>query len=242
MFDFFNQMSQALSGPIHGIAYGFEHIPLLFAFFLGLVGAVAPCQLTSNVSAITIYGNKTIKEQIPWLHICLFILGKLVVFSLLGMLIWMLGNEVKNTLVPFFPMIRKAIGPILIVIGLFIVGVFQFNKSFGRIKFPKKLTDSYVGSFLMGVSFTLAFCPTMFILFFMTLMPIVWTTSYGVFLPAVFGIGTSIPLLLVIFLIWYVGASGVILKKSRKIGVITQKIAGGLLIGIGLFDTLTYWL
>src|SRR5699024_10603113 len=102
-------MSQALSGPIHGIAYGFEHIPLLFAFFLGLVGAVAPCQLTSNVSAITIYGNKTIKEQIPWLHICLFILGKLVVFSLLGMLIWMLGNEVKNTLVPFFPMIRKAI-------------------------------------------------------------------------------------------------------------------------------------
>src|SRR5690625_7509017 len=96
-------------------------------------------------------------------------------------------------------------------------------------------------SFLMGGSFTLAFCPTMFVLFLLTLMPIVLVTSYGVVLPAVFGIGTSLPLLIVIVLIWYFGASGAILKRSRKIGTITQKIAGVLLLIIGLLDTLTYW-
>jgi len=99
-----------------------------------------------------------------------------------------------------------------------------------------------MGSFLMGVSFTLAFCPTMFVLFLLTLMPIVLVTSYGVVLLAVFGIGTSLPLLIVIFLIWYFGASGAILKRSRKIGAITQKIAGVLLLIIGILDTLTYWL
>ncbi|MFD1851805.1 MULTISPECIES: cytochrome c biogenesis CcdA family protein [Bacillaceae] len=241
MFDLFNQISGMLSGPIHGLAYGFEHIPLLFAFFLGLVGAVAPCQLTSNVSAITIYGNKSLIDKVPWLHVFLFILGKILVFSALGIIIWLLGKEANSSLTQLFPVVRKAMGPLLILIGLFMIGLFRFNRGLGVIKLPKGLKDSYLGSFLMGVSFTLAFCPTMFILFILTLMPVVLTTSYGVILPSIFAIGTSLPLILVIFLIWYFGASGVILKKSRKIGAVTQKVAGVILLVIGIFDTLTYW-
>ena len=241
MFDLFNEISRMLSGPIHELSYGFEHMPILFAFFLGLVGAVAPCQLTSNISAITIYGNKSLVDKVPWLHVLLFILGKLVVFSVLGIIIWQLGQEANAVLSQIFPILRKAIGPLLIIIGLFMIGLFQFSKSIGMIKIPDKLKDSYFGSFLLGVSFTLAFCPTMFVLFILTLMPVVMTTSYGVILPSIFGIGTSLPLLLVIFLIWYFGASGAILKKSRKIGAITQKVAGVLLLLIGIFDTLTYW-
>lgn len=241
MFNLFNQISGMLSGPVHGLAYGFEHIPLLFAFFLGVVGAVAPCQLTSNVSAITIYGNKSLIDKVPWLHVFLFILGKILVFSALGIIIWLLGKEANSSLTHLFPVVRKAIGPMLILIGLFMIGLFQFNRGIGLIKLPKKLKDSYLGSFLMGVSFTLAFCPTMFVLFILTLMPVVMTTTYGIVLPSVFAIGTSLPLILVIFLIWYFGASGVILKKSRKIGAITQKVAGVLLLIIGVFDTLTYW-
>src|SRR5699024_4499202 len=105
----------------------------------------------------------------------------------------------------------------------------------------KVFKDSYLGSFLMGVSFTLAFCPTMFVLFLLTLMPIVLITSYGVVLPSVFGIGTSLPLLIVIFLGGYCGARGAILQRSRKIGAVTLKRAGVLLLIIGILDTLTYW-
>lgn len=101
--------------------------------------------------------------------------------------------------------------------------------------------DNYLGSFLMGISFTLAFCPTMFVLFILTLMPIVLSSPYGFVLPFVFGIGTSLPLILVIFLIWYFGASGAILKRGRKLGTYLQKIAGVILILIGFLDTLTYW-
>ncbi len=234
-------MSGMLSGPIHGLAYGFEHIPLLFAFFLGLVGAVAPCQLTSNVSAITIYGNKSLIGRVPWLHIYLFISGKILVFAILGFIIWLVGNEVNSTLVEFFPMLRKVIGPLLIIIGLLMIGILKLNKSIGTFRLPEKIKDSYLGSFLLGVSFTLAFCPTMFVLFFMTLMPVVLTTSYGLLLPSVFGIGTTFPLLVVIYLISYFGMSGIVMKKSRKIGAITNKIAGSILLIIGIFDTLMYW-
>lgn len=243
MYDLFNQISSTLISPVMDIAYSLEHLPLLFAFFLGIVGAVAPCQLTSNISAITIYGNKSLVEKVPWLHVLLFILGKIAVYSILGIVIWVLGREIYSTLSQIMPVIRKAIGPLLIIIGLFMIGLLQWKKSWRFLNIPTKVfKDSYLGSFLMGVSFTLAFCPTMFVLFLFTLMPIVLGTSYGVVLPAVFGIGTSLPLLIVIFLIWYFGASGAILKRSRKVGAVTQKLAGILLLVIGVLDTFTYWL
>lgn len=243
VYGLFNQISSTLIGPIMDIANGLEHLPFLFAFFLGVVGAVAPCQLTSNVSAITIYGNKSLVNKVPWLHVLFFVLGKIVVFSVLGIVIWLLGNEAYSMLSQIMPILRKMIGPLLIIIGLFMIGLFQWKKTWRIFNLPTKVfKDSHMGSFLMGVSFTLAFCPTMFVLFLLTLMPIVLVTSYGVVLPAVFGVGTSLPLLIVIFLIWYFGASGAILKRSRKIGAITQKIAGVLLLIIGILDTLTYWL
>lgn len=242
MVDVFYQISSTLLGQLQQLAFGFQHLPILFAFFLGLIGAVAPCQLTSNISAITIYGNRSLVDKVPWLHVFMFVLGKIVVFSIIGIAIWLLGKEVHSTLTQMFPLLRKVIGPLLIFIGLYMMGVFRWGKTWAILEFPfNKLKDSYLGSFLMGVSFTLAFCPTMFILFIVTLMPIVLETSNGFILPSVFGIGTSLPLLIVIFLIWYFGASGVILKKSRKMGAITQKVAGVLLLFIGILDTITYW-
>jgi len=241
MFELFNEIGIMLNEPLQQIAYGYEHIPLLFAFFLGLIGAVAPCQLTGNISAMTIYGNKSLIEKVPWLHVFLFVLGKIVVFSIIGLVIWLLGKEVHSTLTQMFPILRKLIGPLLILVGIFMLGLFSWRKTGKMFKIPTRFRDSYLGSFLMGASFTLAFCPTMFVLFILTLMPVVLETSYGFVLPSVFGIGTSLPLLLIIFLIWYFGASGIILKKSRKIGSLVQKFAGVIILVIGILDTLTYW-
>lgn len=242
MFDLFNQISNTLINPIMNIAYSLDHLPFLFAFFLGIVGAVAPCQLTSNISAITIYGNKSLVDKVPWIHVLAFIVGKILVYSVLGVIIWLLGREVYGLLSQIMPAMRKIIGPLLTLIGLYMIGLFKWRRLGQVFSIPTRVfKDNYLGSFLMGVSFTVAFCPTMFVLFLMTLMPVVVITSYGAVLPAIFGIGTSMPLIIVIFLISYFGASGAILKRSRKVGNVAQKLAGGLIIMIGLLDTLTYW-
>src|SRR5699024_6854622 len=124
LYDFFNQICSTLIGPIMDIAYGLEHLLLLFAFFLGVVGALAPWQLTSNISSIQIYVNKSLVDKVPWLHVWLFVLGKIVVYSVLGIIIWLLGKEAYSTLSQIMPVIRKAIGPLLIIIGLFMIGLF----------------------------------------------------------------------------------------------------------------------
>ncbi|UOQ94018.1 sulfite exporter TauE/SafE family protein [Halobacillus shinanisalinarum] len=242
MYQIFSNISNFFSQPFFNLANQWEGIPLLSAFLLGLVGAVAPCQFTGNIGAITIYGNRSLQKNVPWMHVSLFVLGKLVVFSGLGLVVWLLGKEFQANFTLFIPVIRKLIGPILILIGLFMAGFFKMRWSVNFGKIPERyMKDSKIGSFLMGVSFTLAFCPTMFILFFMTLMPVVLSTSYGVVLPSVFAIGTSVPLLLSIFIIWYFELGGKFMKQGRKIGSVVQRIAGWILIIIGLLDTLTYW-
>lgn len=93
----------------------------------------------------------------------------------------------------------------------------------------------------MGISFSIAFCHTMFSLFFFTLMPIVLSTSYGALLPSVFALGTSIPLVIFAAIISYIGLNGSLMKKGRKLGMAVQKAAGYILILVGIMDTITYW-
>lgn len=222
--------------------YNGTEAPIVVAFVLGLIGALAPCQLTGNISAITLYGNRSLQSSRYWGDVIFFILGKIVVFSGLGLLVWLAGRNFEENIIIIFPFFRKVIGPFLIFLGLFLVGVIKLN-IINKItsKMPLKLRSGKTGSFLMGASFSIAFCPTMFVIFFVTLMPVVLTSSYGMILPTVFGIGTSIPVLVVIGVISFLGLSGSLLKRSKTVGLWVQRIAGATLIFLGILDTITYW-
>lgn len=242
MYEFFTQISNVLSQPFFTLATGFEGTPLLAALFLGLVGALAPCQFTGNLGAITIYGNRSLQSKIAWSDVIWFTIGKIAVFSGLGLIVWLIGKEFQDFLITIFPWIRKIIGPILVFIGLFMVGFIKMNWTVTLAKIPDRLKEGKSGAFFMGAGFSLGFCPTMFILFFITLMPIVLSSSYGAILPSIFAIGTSLPLIVAIFLLWYFDISGSVMKKKgRKLGSIIQKTAGWFMIILGILDTLTYW-
>ena len=243
MYELFSQLSNTLSLPFLNIVGSTKGIPILFALLLGIIGAMAPCQFTGNLGAIMVYGNKSVQNRIAWGEILFFIFGKILVFSLFGLIVWLLGSEVKSTLSLYFPWFRKVVGPILILIGLFMLGIIKTYKSFSFGSIPEKfMKKGNLGAFLMGVSFTLGFCPTMFVLFFVTLMPISLSVSYGSILPTLFALGTSLPLILAIFLIWYFDLSGKFMKKKgRKIGLFVQRLAGVFMVLLGVLDTVTYW-
>lgn len=239
MYSLLTEISNILSQPFLNVANSTEAVPLISAFALGLVGAVAPCQISGNISAITMYGNNALQKKINWLEIMLFILGKMVVFSGLGLIVWLLGNEIKPILVQIFPWIRKIMGPVILIVGLFMLGVIKTKWKGIQVRWFSKKKE--LGSFLMGVAFALAFCPTMFVLFFVSLMPLVLSSSLGAILPSLFAVGTSFPFLLFILFIWFFGFDGTLLKKSRKMGTFIQKLAGLFMIIFGFFDMLTYW-
>ncbi|PEJ55130.1 cytochrome C biosynthesis protein [Bacillus wiedmannii] len=224
--------------PLMDVANATKSVPLLFAFLLGVVGTLAPCQLTGNISAITLYGNQSLQKGHAWKHILLFILGKIIAFTTLGLFVWFLGKEIQQILTLYFPWLRKLIGPLLILMGLMLAGIIK-SINFFSIKFIQKQNE--VGSFLLGFFFSLAFCPTMFVLFFGTLIPLSFSYNYGYLFPIFFSIGTALPIVILLFIISYLGLNGALLKKSRKIGKNIQRITGVLLILIGIYDTALYW-
>lgn len=243
MYQFFSQLSNFISEPLINMGLSTKGIPMLSAFVLGIVGAIAPCQFTGNLGAITIYGNQSIQQRMAWKGVIFFTLGKIVVFSLLGLVVWLVGSEVRYSLITYFPWVRKIVGPMFIVIGLFMLGIIKFHKTISLGSLPKKIQQKgNIGAFLMGASFTLGFCPTMFTLFFITLMPMAASVNYGAILPVIFALGTSLPLIIAIILIWYLDFGGsLIKKKGRRLGHIVQKIAGGFMLLLGVLDTMTYW-
>lgn len=240
MYQFFQQISNFFSEPFMNAAYGTEHIPILSALLLGIVGSLAPCQFTGNLSAMTLFGNHSLQKNAAWSETIFFIIGKIVAFSSLGLIVWILGTEFQQSLIAYFPWIRKLLGPMLIVIGLYLVGLFTMRWTLSLWKNKSKKSGK-IGSFLLGFSFSLGFCPTMFILFFIVLMPMALAVPYGAVIPSIFALGTSIPIIIAVFLIWYFGLSGTFLKKGKKIGLIVQRSAGVIIIIIGILDTITYW-
>lgn len=242
MYTMLSDISNVLTEPVTAFLNAYEHSPLIVAILLGVIGAFAPCQLTGNISAITFYGNRTIQKDTIWSEIAFFILGKVVVFTLIGWFAWIFGQSFETVMTMYFPVFRKFIGPLLILTGLVLMGVIKL-KWVNRLTqhMPVIMREGKFGSFLLGASFSLAFCPTMFVLFFVWLMPTVVTSSYGFVLPAVFGIATSIPLLIIFALIEAFDTKRNILRMSKNVGNLIQKTTGFILIIIGLLDTITYW-
>lgn len=242
MYEIMNGITNSITVPLSNVAISFKEVTLLYAFLLGIVGSMVPCQLTGNIGALTLFGKKSLDKQVAWGDVILFTLGKIVAFTSLGLLIWLFGREIQSSLTLYFPWIRKLTGPLLIVVGLFLLGYLKMNWYLPILNIAdENIKSKKWGSFLLGFSFSLGFCPTMFVLFFLSLMPVALTESYGMVLPSVFAVGTTVPIFILMFLIWFFEAGGMVMKRGKRVGSIIQKVAGAFLVVLGIWDTLTYW-
>lgn len=244
MYEFFSRISAFLSEPFATAAN--TNIALMAALFLGFIGSVAPCQISANIAAITWFGNRHAQEKLSWAETAMYVLGKMTVFSGIGVLFWLFGREMSTLLIPLFSWSRKFLGPLLVLIGLVLMGWIRVPMQTGvRLSLSLERLSERIGgkkgAFLLGIAFSLGFCPTMFVLFFGSLMPLALQSSYGMVLPSVFAAGTAMPFLLFAGLSVAFGLDRIILKRSRRWGNRIQKIAGLFFILIGISDTLTYW-
>ncbi len=76
MYEILTRISNTLSLPFYNMVDSLMDFPILVALILGLIGSLAPCQLTTNISAITIYGTSSIQSKMKWTEVLFFIAGK----------------------------------------------------------------------------------------------------------------------------------------------------------------------
>ena len=219
--------------------------PLLAAFALGLLTAVSPCPLATNITA-TAYIAKTISNRKKvLLSGFLYTLGRMFTYMVLGAIIYFGASKFQVAKL-FQGNGEKFIGFVLILIGLIMLDVIKLNFIKG-VNFTDRLSDKFktkglLGSFLLGALFALAFCPYSGALFFAVLIPMTLSATAGLALPAVFSFGTGLPVILFAFVIAFsIDKLGMYFKVITKVEKVMRVVAGLTFILTGLYYINIYW-
>ena len=216
------------------------NIPVLSALFLGLLTAVSPCPMATNLAAIAYISRRVMDRRYAIMTGTLYTVGRMFSYSVLGILIITAGLEIPRVASFLQNFGEKILGPLLIVVGLIMLNIdrLSFNIGGGKLSsIGRKVADwGMLGGFLLGVLFALAFCPYSAVLFFGVLIPLALKTTGGVALPAVFAIGTGLPVLVFGILI----STGVAkvsswLNVAARVEKVTRVVVSIIFIGIGIY-------
>ncbi len=239
-----SQLSAALGEPLSRWAGGTQ-LPIVSALLFGLIGASTPCQLTTNLSAIA-YISRRAGEGRPWRDALAYTLGKALVYTVVGAAAIGLGLGLQEAAVPVVVVARRVLGPLLILLGLVFLGLVRLRLSVGgrlSAAIQRRAAPGRArGAFLMGAAFAFAFCPTLFLLFFGLTIPLGLTSGAGLLIPAVFALGTALPLLAYAALLaGGRGLAGVDPRRLERLRAAASRVAGVVFLLAGLNDTLVYW-
>ena len=224
-------LSSILSGP---------NIPVLTAFLLGLITAIAPCPMATNIAAVAYISRNVTDRKYAVITGALYTLGRMVSYSVLGILIIAVGLEIPGVSAFLQDTGEKVLGPILIIVGVLMLFIdrISFGRGGGKLtSLGGKVADwGMIGGFLLGIIFALAFCPYSAVLFFGALMPVALESSEGIALPAVFAIGTGLPVLIFGTLL-SLGIAGVAnwLNAITRVEKIIRIAMAIVFIGVGIY-------
>ena len=210
--------------------------PVWTAFLLGLLTALSPCPLATNIAAIGFIGKDIESRKRIFRNGLLYTLGRILSYTLLGVVLILILKEGSNMFG-----IQKTIGvwgelvlgPLLFLIGLFMLLGDRLNlPQFGFQGNAEGLAQK--GGW--GALFALAFCPTSGVFYFGMLIPMSATATAGYLLPVVFAIATAIPVLVVAWILAFsVQQLGSFYGKMQKVQKWMNRIVGVLFIVIGIY-------
>lgn len=220
--------------------------PIIAAFFIGLMTALSPCPLATNITAIAYISKKIDNGKKTLLTGFIYTLGRMFTYVLLASLIVYIGVNVQA--ISFFLQKygEKILGPLLIFIGLVMLNIIKFPsfKSQDKInKIKEKLSEKgYLGSFLLGVLFALAFCPFSAVLFFGMLIPLALKYSDAFLIPSIFALATGLPVIILAFILTFsVSKLGNIMGKVQTFEKYIRYVIAGIFFLIGIYYTFRIW-
>lgn len=215
------------------------NIPILSAFILGLMTAISPCPLATNITA-TAYISKNIASQKKvLLSGVLYSLGRAFSYTAIGLILYF-GASKFHIARLFQQNGEKYLGPLLIIIGLIMLNVIKLNFSLTS-NIQERFTDKFKGqglwgSFLLGVVFALAFCPYSGALYFGMLIPMTISSSSGLYLPIVYAIGTGLPVIFFTYLLVFAAHKiGGAFNRITQIERIMRYLAGIVFVITGIY-------
>lgn len=217
--------------------------PVLTAFLLGLLTAISPCPLATNIAAIGYIGKDIEDRHRVFINGLLYTAGRIVAYTVLGLVLIQIIRQgasmfgIQKFIGTWGEML---LGPALIVIGLLML--FSHRLQLPQFGFNGSNVEGLKshggrGAFLLGVLFAMAFCPTSGMFYFGMLIPMSATATMGYLLPVVFALATALPVLIVAWLLAFsMQEVGRFYGWMKGIERWTTIIVGLLFVLIGLYE------
>ena len=220
---------------------------LLLALSWGLLTAISPCPLTTNIAAISFLGREAESpSRTAWAGLA-YTLGRVVTYVALAALITAsllsshtISRFLQQNMQPF-------LGPLLLITGVVLLDMlpFSFGGGVGVSEgFGKRVRAlGLLGAFALGMLFALAFCPVSAALFFMQLIPIALAEESPLLLPTLYGVGTALPIVAFVLVIAFSSEQlGKRFSQAQSLARWSKLGAGLLLLGIGIYMTVFHTL
>lgn len=175
------------------------------AVWFGILTSISPCPLATNITAISFISQRVDKASHVLLSGLLYTAGRMAAYIILGIALVSstqfvppVANFLQNYMV-------YLLGPALIIIGVLLLDIFRINLFSNGVMWnglQKRIEQSGIwGALPMGIVFALSFCPVSAALFFGSLFSLAIKQQSMVVLPAIYGIGTAIPVLAFAFIL-----------------------------------------
>jgi cytochrome c biogenesis protein CcdA len=223
--------------------------PFLTAFILGLMTTISPCPLCTNITAIGYLSKEVKSKRQIILNGLMFAVGKIVAFTGLAA-VFVLGGSVLPTQHFFETYGEMLLGPFLILGGLFMLEIFKFHRhtskhhsseSYSQRVINKSKSGSTAWSFILGVLFSLAFCPYSGVLYFGGLIPLTLAEPAGLLLAVVFAIGTGLPVVIAAWILAYsLSGIGTFYNKIQVFEVWFRRVTAVVFILVGIYVVIEY--
>jgi sulfite exporter TauE/SafE len=213
-------------------------MPWLSAFLLGLMTAISPCPLATNITAVGFISKDIENRNRVFVNGLLYTLGRAISYTVVAMVIYFGADQFRFSgfLQLYGP---KILGPLLIMIGLFMLDVIKINfpgLSSITSKMESKTHWGYWDVILLGMVFALAFCPYSGVLYFGMLIPMTVTSVSGLYLPFVFALATGIPVIIFAWILAFsVGSLGGIYNKMKHFEIWFRRVIAVLFILVGTY-------
>lgn len=214
------------------------------AIVLGLMTAISPCPLATNISAIGFISRDLDDRRRVFRNGVIYTLGRAFSYTALALVLY-LGADQMNVAMLFQGWGEKLLGPLLIVIGLFMLDLIKINfPGFSGLtgRLGEKSRHSYWSTFLLGVVFALAFCPYSGVLYFGMLMPMTVVSVNGLYLPVLFAIATGLPVLVFAWVLAFaVSNVGKLYHRIKTFEIWFRRVVAVLFIAVGIYYVVIFF-
>jgi len=213
-------------------------LPLLSAFILGLMTAISPCPLATNITAMAFISKDIENKRKVFFNGLIYTLGRSISYTLIGLLFYFGAS--KFLIAGFFQRYgERALGPILILIGLFMLDLIKIKfPGLGKLneKMEEKGASGFWGVLLLGIVFALGFCPYSGVLYFGMLIPMTISSASGLYLPVIFAIGTGLPVIIFAwFLAFTVGGIGSVYNRIKVFEKWFRRVVAIIFLLVGIY-------